>query len=130
MSLSEKSVVFVLCPQKQHAVALKCEADPIPKAWWCCNFSFCCSSTRDFVNLNMYQNSLLPVAKLNPCTLYLLLTGPCSAQMALKMQLHAQHFEAVPGCHCESHQTSQKFEISPHFSNCVKVAKRFKDPFR
>lgn len=59
MSLSEKGVVFVLCLQKQHPVALDCEADPIPKAWWCCNFSFPCSSTRNFVNLHVYQDPLL-----------------------------------------------------------------------
>lgn len=59
MSLSEKGVVFVLCLQKQRPVALDYEADPIPKAWWCCNFSFPCSSTKDFVNLHMYQDPLL-----------------------------------------------------------------------
>lgn len=54
MSLSEESVFFVLCLQKHHPVAWKCEADPVPKVWWCCNFSFPCSSTKDFVSLIMY----------------------------------------------------------------------------
>lgn len=87
MSLSEKGVVFFLCLQKQHPVALNCGADLIPKAWWCCNFSFPCKSAKDFINLNFKTT---PCCKIKP--LYLLLTGPCSAQIALKMQLHAQHF--------------------------------------